>query len=60
MMKGNNTLKLNPSTMIIALQLWADKEFVNPPKIESIKEETDGYAKVFSVEVSGPDTTEQP
>lgn len=36
-MIGNNEFKFNQATMIEALQLWCDKNFVAPPIVTAVK-----------------------
>lgn len=53
-MKGNNELRLNKATMIEALQLWVDAQFVkNPPRVTSVEELSgSSYSNEFSVKVT--------
>jgi len=37
MFKGNNTLQMNQSTMVQAIQLWVDSQFKVPPKVVSVR-----------------------
>lgn len=54
-MKGNNTMVLNPATVIQALQMWLDAKVpVDPPEVVSVEQlSTQGYqGGMFEVKLS--------
>ena len=59
-MKGNNTLVLNQSTMIEALQLWLNSEMREgkAQKVDAVKMSTTGNYDTFEVVVTDPEATE--
>lgn len=58
-MKGNNELRLNHATMIEALQLWVNANFVVPVKVESVDQLANStYCKDFSVKLADMPTEE--
>jgi hypothetical protein len=52
-MKGNNELKLNTATMIIAVQEYLEKRWANTvencPKVTNVEAASNGYGQTFTV-----------
>lgn len=57
-MIGRNEIRLNMATMLEAVQLWLDKNFVNAPKAHEIQTETSGHSKTFTIIVEPEDGKE--
>jgi hypothetical protein len=53
-MQGSNEFRLNEATMMEALQFWMNRSMLTEEKhvkVTSVKQQDDGYSKVFVVNV---------
>ncbi len=59
-MKGNNELRINHATMIEAVQLWVDSQFLKDwARVESVEQIPTGtYCPEFSIKLTDPPAEE--
>jgi hypothetical protein len=50
-LRGNNTIEMNESTMIEAVQLLLDRDAPGAGTVKSVKSKSGGYSELFTVSV---------